>query len=343
MSPRRAARPLFLLLLVAAVAAAGIFAWIRTPYHGFSGPSVTVEFPIGTSTQQIFRRLADAGVVRNAFAAEIYCRLFHHGESLRAGEYSFSGRETLEEVIARVRTGEVVRHTVIVPEGLDDEETFALFLAQRIGTRQGFLRSTRETFLLPWATPDFADLEGFLFPDTYVVTRSTPTREIVARMVQNFDRHFSPEMKTKAGDLGLTVRQAVILASLVEKETSLASERPRVAAVYLNRLQKGMRLQCDPSVIYSLERDGRWTGRLHRSDLEYDSPYNTYVHGGLPPGPICNPGAASLAAAVEPAASSDLYFVARGDGGHFFSRTYEEHLRMIARSRANTETLEESR
>jgi peptidoglycan lytic transglycosylase G len=343
MKPGRVARLGLLLLLAAAFAAAGLFAWIRAPFHGFPGRSATVEFPIGTSTQRIFRRLAGAGVVRNALAAEIYYRILHHGETLLAGEYSFDGSETLEQVIFRIRAGEVVRHSVVVPEGLTDEETFSLYLAQRVGTRRGFERSVRETAMLSGASPDWGDLEGFLFPDTYVVTRSTPTREIVFRMVQNFDRHFTPEMRTKAGGLGLTLRQAVTLASLVEKETSLPSERPHIAAVYLNRLRLGMRLQCDPSVIYSLERDGRWTGRLRRSDLDYDSPYNTYRFAGLPPGPICNPGAASLAASVEPSDAGDLYFVARGDGGHYFSRSYEDHLKMIERSRANSALEEESR
>ena len=343
MKPGRAARLVLLVMLAGLFAAGGLFAWIRAPYRGFSGRSATVEFPIGTSTQQIFRRLASAGIVRNALAAEIYYRLIHRGETLLAGEYSFSGSESLDTVIFRIHAGEVVRHAVVVPEGLTDRETFSLYLAQRIGTRRGFDRSVRETAILPGASPDWGDLEGFLFPDTYVVTRSTPTREIVFRMTQNFERHFTPEMRKKADGLGLTLRQAVTLASLVEKETSLSSERPRIAAVYLNRLRIGMRLQCDPSVIYSLERDGKWTGRLHRSELDYDSPYNTYRFAGLPPGPICNPGAASLAAAVEPSDAGDLYFVARGDGGHYFSQTYEEHLRMIDRSRASDAKVEESR
>lgn len=343
MNLRRARHAFLLVLLLAVAGGVGLFSWIRAPYHGFPGRSVTVEFPIGTSTKQIFRELSSAGIVRNSLLAEIYYRLLHRNQALLAGEYSFSGSESLEEVIQRVRAGEVVRHTVVVPEGLTDEETFGLFLQQRIGTVQGFRRSVRETILLAGAAPDAPDLEGFLFPDTYVVTRSTPTREILQRMVQNFERHFTPAMRKKAGDVGITLRQAVTLASLVEKETSLPSERPHVAAVYLNRLQRGMRLQCDPSVIYALERDGKWAGRLRRSDLEYESPYNTYLNAGLPPGPICNPGAASLAAVVEPSGSADLYFVARGDGGHYFSRTYEEHLRMIGLSRANTAAQEESR
>jgi UPF0755 protein len=339
LSRHRARRALLLFVLLLCLAALAGYVWIRAPFRAYTGPSATVEFPIGTSTREIFRQLAHAGILRNATAGEIYYRLFYRNESLRAGEYAFSGPQTIDRVISTIVSGEVVRHAIVVPEGLNDEESFALFLQQRIGSALGFRRaSSEEVRLLPWGGSPTPDLEGFLFPDTYVVTRSTPTREIVTRMLENFERHFSPEMQRKAEALGLSVRQAVTVASLVEKETSLRSERPHVAAVYLNRLRIGMRLQCDPTVIYALEKAGLWAGRLRRSDLEFDSPYNTYLNSGLPPGPICNPGQASLRAAVEPLASEDLYFVARGDGGHYFSRTYADHLIMIGKSRQNEES-----
>jgi UPF0755 protein len=327
-------RLLLLAILLGGGALAALLAWVRLPYRGYSGNSASVEFPIGTSTHQIFVEMARAGLVRNAPAAELYFRLVRRGSILRAGEYSFTGSETLDAIVNRIAAGEVVRHIVVLPEGLTNEEVFALFLAQRIGTLRGFRRSASAIDLFFAADATFPDLEGFLFPDTYVATRSTPTREIVQAMVRNFERHDSPGWRQKASVLGLSLRQAVTLASLVEKESALAAERPHVAAVYLNRLRIGMRLQCDPTVIYALERSGQWRGRLQHGDLDFESPYNTYLRAGLPPGPICNPGAASLAAAVEPAASPDLYFVARGDGGHYFSRTYDEHLAMIARSRA---------
>jgi UPF0755 protein len=333
-------RGVLLFFLFLAIALYALATWVRAP--GGARPA-TVEFPIGTKTRVIFRELANRKLVRHAFVAEAYYRVFYRFEPLRAGEYAFSGSEGLDRIIGMLTSGEVVRHTVIVPEGLTDAECFRLFLDQRVGTERGFERAVKEVGLVRREWADYPDLEGFLFPDTYVVTRSTPTREIVTRMLENFDRHFSPEMRRKAGELGLSVRDAVTLASLVEKETSLPSERPRVAAVYLNRLRMGMRLQCDPTVIYALVKDARWKGKLHRSELEYESPYNTYLHAGLPPGPICNPGAASLSAAIEPARSLDLYFVARGDGGHYFSRTYGEHLQKIVQSRQNSQTLDDSR
>jgi UPF0755 protein len=336
LSRHRGRRLALVVLLLAAAALAGAYRWIRSPVVAGASERVVVEFPIGTPTRRIFRILESRRVVHRALAAEIYYRVFRHGAALRAGEYAFSPGDTLDRTIGLLETGEVVRHTVAVPEGSTDAECFALFVQQGIGTEQGFHRASREIELVPGTPAGSTDLEGFLFPDTYVVTRSTPTREVLSLMVDNFRRHFTPELARKAAALGLSERDAVTVASLVEKETSLSEEGPHVAAVYLNRLKLGMRLQCDPTVIYALARKGEWTGKLRRSDLEVDSPYNTYLHAGLPPGPICNPGAAALAAAVSPAESADLYFVARGDGGHYFSRTYADHLAMIGKSRANT-------
>jgi UPF0755 protein len=334
MSGKRVRKAIFGSALAAALAAGAGYLWLNRPYRGFSAPSVTVEFPVGTTTREIFRSLARAGVVRNARLAEAEYRILGLGQPLLAGEYRFDGRESLEQVIRKIIAGDVVQHLVVVREGLTNQETFRLFIEQGIGTERGFERSSRRTDLLPFDLPPGSDLEGFLFPSTYRVTRSTPTRQIVERMVEDFRRHFTPGMAGQARVLGLTVSDAVTLASFVEKETSIDEERPRVAAVYLNRLRRGMRLQCDPTVIYALQKSGAWTGRLRPEDLQFDSPYNTYLHAGLTPGPICNPGGASLRAAVDPAATDDLYFVARGDGGHYFSRTYEEHLRMIQKSRS---------
>jgi len=152
-------------------------------------------------------------------------------------------------------------------------------------------------------------------------------------MLANFRRHFTPEMRASAQAIGLTERQAVILASIVQKETSLDTELSLIAGVYWNRLRHGMRLQADPTVTYALKRDGKWTGTLYRSDYGYDSPFNTYLFAGLPPGPICNPGVDALRAAVAPARTEYLYFVADGTGGHTFSRTFQEHLDAISARR----------
>jgi UPF0755 protein len=322
-----------ILLLVALAIAVTLYLFYRLEHPGPAakpGAEVQLLFPPGTPTSRIFRQLAEAGVVSDARLAEIYYRLYRAGTPLQAGEYRFVRPMPIDDVINRMARGDVVKYVIVVPEGLTAEETFELFWKQGIGGPQAFEEALRSTELLPGLTQGVSDLEGFLFPDTYVVTRSTSARMIVDRMVAEFRRHFTPEMREKARALNLTPRQAVILASIVEKETAAAAEGPLIASVYLNRLKRGMRLQADPTVIYAMKRDGKWTGILHRTDYNYDSPYNTYLYEGLPPGPICSPGLKTLNVAIMPRKTDYLYFVADDSGGHTFSRSFEEHLQAIA-------------
>ena len=324
-----------LLLLLAIAAGVWIVGRLEHPSAPVgASPEVVVFFEPGTSTAAIFRRLAAEGVIGNARLAEYWYRLRSGATPLKAGEYRFARPMPLNEVIGRMGRGDVVQHTVVVPEGLTSDETFRLFLEQGLGSEAGFRAAYVDAGLAPGLANDAPDLEGFLFPQTYRVTRSTPSRRIVETMVGEFRRHFTPEWKERARALGLSVREAVTLASIVEKETGLPREAGIIAGVYLNRLARGMRLQADPTVTYALKRDGKWTGLLHRSDYGYESPYNTYLNDGLPPGPICNPGGSALLAAVTPEKSEFLYFVADPSGpGHTFSRTFEEHLQAIATSR----------
>ena len=335
MSATRRVLRLFLLALLLAVLG-GVFLLYRLEHPARPpGParSTTILFAPGTSTAKIFATLQKEGVVRDGRLAEIYYRVYRAGTPLQAGEYQFDRPMPIDEIINRMSHGDVVKYPIVVPEGLTAEETFQLFWSRGIGGPEGFRRALGETELLPGLTTGVNDLEGFLFPNTYVVTRSTSARQIVDRMVAEFRKNFTPEMRDRAKALGFTPRQAVILASIIEKESALKSEGPLIAAVYLNRLKKGMRLQADPTVQYALKKDGRWTGLLHRSDYAYDSPYNTYVVDGLPPGPICNPGLAALKSAVTPANTDYLYFVADTTGGHTFTRTFEEHLQAISTAR----------
>ncbi|HUM03084.1 MAG TPA: endolytic transglycosylase MltG [Thermoanaerobaculia bacterium] len=331
---RRLARLGLLLLLLALTVTLWFVDRLQRPPSRPGPPSqVDVYFPPGTSTNAIFRRLSAEGVVGNARLAEIYYRVRHGATPLQAGEYRFERPLAIDEVIRRMARGDVVQHTVVVPEGLTAPETFRLFLDQGIGTPEGFRAALSDTSLLPGLAAGAPDLEGFLFPETYRVTRSISARHVVERMLAQFRQHFTPELWDRARTLGLSPRQAVTLASIVEKETALRREAPVVAGVYLNRLNRGMRLQADPTVQYALTRDGRWTGVLHRSDYTYESPYNTYLYEGLPPGPICNPGMAALTAAVTPQRTEFFYFVADASGGHTFSRTFEQHLQAIATNR----------
>ncbi|MDQ2871090.1 MAG: endolytic transglycosylase MltG [Acidobacteriota bacterium] len=321
-----------LLLAVLAVLAV-VYAYYRLEHPrrpAVAAGRTTVLFPPKTSTKQIFERLEKEGVLQDARLAEIYYRVYRSGTRLQAGEYQFDRPMPIDEIINRMGKGEVVQYSIVVPEGLTEEETFELFWSRGIGGPEAFKRALTETELLPGLTTGVNDLEGFLFPETYVVTRTTSARQIVDSMVAQFRKNFTPDLREKAHTLGFTPRQAVILASIIEKESAIKSEGPLIAAVYWNRLKKNMRLQADPTVMYAMKRDGRWTGTLHRSDYTYDSPYNTYTNDGLPPGPICNPGLTALKAAVSPAKTDFLYFVADTTGGHTFTRTYEEHLQAIA-------------
>jgi UPF0755 protein len=214
---------------------------------------------------------------------------------------------------------------VTFPEGLTILEMSKIFEAHGLGTAESFVAATGNTSLIRALDPTARDLEGYLFPETYALPRRTAATKLVALMVERFEKVFTPDLQQAAAAHGLTIRQAVTLASIVEKETAKPDERPLVAAVYSNRLRIGMALQCDPTVIYALAKAGRYDGNIHKADLSYDSPYNTYRYPGLPPGPIASPGKASLEAAVHPADASFLYFVSRNDGSHEFARTLDEH------------------
>lgn len=335
MSPAGRALRLALLLALLALAAVGYFVYrLEHPPAATAPPQqVTILFEPGTPTTQIFRRLAGAGVIRDARLAEIYYRVYRGKTRLQAGEYRFDRPTPIDDIINRMGRGDVVKYSIVVPDGLTAEETFQLFWSRGIGGPEGFRQAAQETELLPGLTKGVSDLEGFLFPETYVVTRTTSASAVVDMMTAEFRKNFTPEMREKARALGLTLEQAVTLASIVEKESALPREGPRIASVYLNRLKRGMRLQADPTVIYALKKDGKWKDKLYRSDYTYDSPYNTYVNAGLPPGPICNPGSNALDSAVSPEKTDYLYFVADASGGHTFSRTFEEHLVAIAAAR----------
>ncbi|HEY3204758.1 MAG TPA: endolytic transglycosylase MltG [Thermoanaerobaculia bacterium] len=329
---RRLLRLGLLASLLALAAALYLFRNLEYPRLPARPGEVTIFFPFGTSTSEIFRKLASERVVSNAWLAEAYYLVARSATPLQAGEYRFTQPTRVSEVIARMSRGDVVRHTIVVPEGLTAEETFELFWSRGISRPQAFRNAVRNPQLVSSISRDAPDLEGFLFPDTYIVTRSTSARQIVEAMLANFRRHFTPESRDRAQAMGLTLRQAVTLASIVQKEAAVYREETIIAGVYWNRLRRGMRLQADPTVTYALKRDGKWTGTLYRSDYGYESPFNTYLYDGLPPGPICNPGMAALKAAVSPAPTEFLYFVADRSGGHTFSRTFQEHLDAIATS-----------
>jgi UPF0755 protein len=268
-------------------------------------------------------------VVRNTTTFRLAVWLTGKGRRLQAGEYRFDQPVSAREVVDKIARGEVYLRPITFPEGFTMRQMAHTYEQKGFGTADAFMTAARNVSLISSVDPAAEDLEGYLFPDTYSLPRRATADQLVARMVASFDKALTPQLRQDAAARGLGVRELVTLASIVERETGNDAERPLVAAVYSNRLRIGMPLQCDPTVIYALERAGRYNGNLTRENLMFDSPYNTYRYPGLPPGPIANPGRSSLQAAAHPADVPYLYFVSRNDGTHAFAATLEEHNRNV--------------
>jgi UPF0755 protein len=309
----------------AAVVGLRVYRAAEQPYKGYPSDVQSVEIPQGMGTQAIGERLVAAGVVRDALTYRVAVWRSGQARRLQAGQYRFDGPMTAIDVLTKIAKGEVDLIPLTFPEGLTIAEMSKLFAQAGFGTAASFVAAAREGTLIHDLDPQAQDLEGYLFPDTYALARGTDAPHVVRAMVDRFRRKLTPEIQTAAATRDLSVRQLVTLASIVEKETARSDERPMVASVYANRLKIGMALQCDPTVIYALQRVGRFDGNLHREDLQFDSPYNTYRYPGLPPGPVAAPGEASLQAAAQPAVSEFIFFVSRNDGTHAFARNLTEH------------------
>lgn len=326
-------RALLALIVLCAVAALGAGAWVyhsvQQPYKGYDAAEQFVEIPPGSGPATMGKRLADAGVVRGAAAFRIAVWTSGAGRRLQAGEYRFDAPLSAVQVVDKIRRGDVFIKPITFPEGLTLRQMSELYESRGFGTAIDFVHAARDTSLIDDLDPKAQNLEGYLFPETYSLRRGTTAKQLVAQMVAAFRKTLTAEVRQKAEARGWTVRELVTLASLVEKETAKPEERPLVAGVYVNRLKINMALYCDPTVIYALERVGRYTGNLTREDLKFDSPYNTYRYPGLPPGPIASPGRASLEAAASPADVPYLYFVSRNDGSHVFATTIDEHNRNV--------------
>jgi len=319
---------LFLLvLLLIAGAGVGTTLYRRTnePYKGYAEAEQFVEIAAGSSTRAIGESLISTGVIRNR--ATFRAALWRTGAArdLKAGTYRFDTPVSAVDVVRKIAKGDTWVTRITFPEGLTIKDMAKIFEQQHFGSAKSFIEAAADPRPVSSMDPAAPDLEGYLFPETYVVAPKTPADKVVHLMVSRFEQLFTPDLRQAAEGRGLTLRQAVTLASIVEKETAAAAERPVVAAVYMNRLKIGMGLQSDPTVIYALEKAGRYHGNLTRENLEFDSPYNTYRYRGLPPGPIASPGLASLKAVAAPADVDFLYFVSRNDGTHVFARTLDEH------------------
>jgi UPF0755 protein len=332
---------LLALLLIAAIGAGAgwLDSQISRPYRGHRPEKVFVDIPHGSSRWTIAGILREDDVIRNRLAFTLFS-VWHFRRRIQAGEYYFDQPVNTREVFWKLARGRIYIRTILVPEGWTSFDIADEIESQGICGRDQFLAAARETSLISDIAPGARSLEGFLFPSTYEFTRHNSCEQVVKRMVENFKAVWDSIEPADRQPLpgGLTPLQVVTLASLVERETPDAEERPLVAGVFYNRLQKGYPLQCDPTVQYALALEGHPIKDVKPADLKVDSPYNTYTHAGLPPGPIANPGEASLRAALEPMKTDYLYFVANDEGGHFFAKTLAEHDRNIERLRHRLNT-----
>ncbi|MPY88512.1 MAG: endolytic transglycosylase MltG [Luteitalea sp.] len=314
-----------LILAVVGIVGGAIAYRVLTPYKGYQANEQFVDIPAGSAPRAIGNRLVQSGVVRDRVAFEVAWRLGARDRALKAGEYRFDQPLSALAVADKLARGDVYLRPLTFPEGWTMIEMAQLFEEKGFGGKREFLQAAADPVPIHDLDPHAPDLEGYLFPDTYNLPRRVDAPALVGQMVARFRAVFDEAVRAQVAASGHTVRELVTLASLVEKETGQADERSLVAAVFVNRLEMGMGLYSDPTIIYALRKAGRYRGNLSRADLRLDSPYNTYKYPGLPPGPIAAPGRASLGAALEPASVDYLYFVSRNDGSHVFARTLEEH------------------
>jgi len=317
-----------LLLLLAVLAGGGWMAWALLLPAAPDGQKF-VLLRAGYSTRRIAGELQSAGVIRSADVFVLWHYL-HPRRSLKAGEYLFERPADTRRIFDRLVHGDVYYREVVVPEGFTIFDIARAVQNAGLGSEEDFLKAaTADTSLISDLNPHAKSLEGYLFPATYEFTRTQSPDDMVAAMVREF-RQVAHEIGLPTGGEGNDGQRVVTMASIIEKETAVAEERPLVASVYYNRMGKKMAMQADPSVIYAEMLQGSYQGALHHADLRDDSPYNTYRHAGLPPGPIGNPGKSSLEAAMHPAETDYFYFVSDGNGHHRFAQDLEEHNKNVA-------------
>jgi UPF0755 protein len=322
------ALPILVVLLAVGVGAAlvaglklygEVTAFRDTPFG--SPDEKVVEIAPGTGPHQVVRLLARAGVLADERIAWRYVRyLKRDRRMMRAGEYGFAGALKPDDVLERIYRGQVKTYQFTLPEGLRMEEIAAIVEQAGLGRASELVSLMRDPAVARDLGVPGQNLEGYLFPDTYTFTRGPKARAVITAMVERFREEWRKADAQRLPGIALDEHDAVTLASIIEKETGQPEERPRISCVFHNRLKRGMRLQTDPTVMYAtmLRRGGQWSQNITKADLLAPHPYNTYTTAGLPPGPIANPGAAALSAALHPAECHDLYFVSRNDGTHVF-------------------------
>jgi UPF0755 protein len=313
-----------LLFLVAVFFSLGFGLFLVSPADK-AGKDQVFVVKEGSSLKEVAADLEKAGLIADRTLFTLWTRVKGYGKDIRAGEYSLNAAMPPVQLMEILRKGLVILHPVTIPEGFTRDQIADALAAKGLADKKRFLELTQDKALLQQYGIPGLSFEGYLFPDTYHFSRGTPALAILEAMVKRFKMVASPLME-KAQGPGMTFREVVILASIVEKETGRPEERPLIASVFLNRLRLGMRLESDPTVIYGIEN---FDGDLKKKDLAEKTPYNTYVIHGLTPGPIANPGLESMKAVLDPAKSDYLYFVSKNDGSHHFSKTLAEHNRAV--------------
>jgi UPF0755 protein len=326
---------IFTVIAVVAVALGGAFLWfgweIENPYWGSSEKEVFIEIVPHSKTNQIADLLVQKGILRHRLPFMLYVRYKDMARHIQAGEYRFADPATPAQVAQRLVKGDVSFLSVTIPEGLTAQETVALLSKSGVGDLDALQQQLTRTDWIRDLDPHARNLEGYLFPETYRFNHKTDSETAIKTMVDEFRKRIAKIEALYPPGPGWTVPRIVILASMIEKEAKQVEEGPLVASVLINRLEKGMPLACDATIIYAMKRAGTYEGRLRKADLMMESPYNSYRHLNLPPGPIANPGENSLRAALNPAHSAYFYYVSRNDGTHQFSKDFEAHQNAVNR------------
>lgn len=318
------------------VLAVGLALWwlrseLETPYYALAGEETFVEIAKGATTADIARTLRESGIVHSALPFEIYVRWKGFAQHLQAGEYRFTDTCSPIEITGRLVRGDVYYRSITIPEGLTALDTIEQIHRAGLGSLQKLGDALFRTEWISDLDSRAKTLEGYLFPETYRFPRKATPEEVLKAMVDQFKARFAKLRAEYPGHRSSDAAAIVTLASMIEKESKRAEERPLVASVFLNRLAKGVPLACDPTLIYAMKLAGKYDGNIRKADLAMRSPYNTYINSGLPPSPIANPGEDSLRAAISPAHTPYMYFVSRNDGTHQFSRDFKTHQAAVSR------------
>lgn len=312
-----------------------VLAWIVISVFYYQGSrpasedsrAIIFEIQPGMTLKQVAHELSNKGLIRSPSAFQAIAYIQDKQTHVMVGEFSLSPSMLPAEIILRITSGKTVLHPVTIPEGYRITEIAALLQSHGLADSEVFIRQSRDKDLIQSLGIPIDSLEGYLFPETYHFSKFTPEAKIIQTMVDTFKEQIAKSQLLESAKLSpLSWHEIVTLASLIEKETGLDSERKMISSVFHNRLRKNMRLQTDPTVIYAIEK---FDGNIRKRDLKIDAPYNTYRYKGLPPGPIASPGIKSIVAAISPITSNHLYFVSRKNGSHHFSSTLAEHNRAV--------------